>query len=415
MEMTVRRSIFEHSHYDAVIVGARCAGAATAFLLARQGWRVLLIDRAPYGSDTLSTHALMRVGVQQLERFGLRERLAELGAPAIRRTVFHYGGDARMAPGTDPNAIELMIKPRHGVDALYAPRRTTLDRLLVDAACDAGVEVQHSCGLLALQPDWSGRVAGAVLAPEGLPPHTVSASWVIGADGRRSTVARMLDVPLTRTGRAATATVFGYYAGLDVDDPMPSYHWLYAPQMGTGIIPTDEGHACVFAGTHPDRLQRAIASSDAERALQQLVAESSPELAAALARAQRVEKPRVFMGAPGFSRKPAGPGWALVGDAGAFRDPLTAHGISDALRDAELLARALLSDSQAGIAAYEQQRDALNEPLFDVTERIASFEWSLAELPLLHRELNRAMSAQSDAIAALDPLPIDRVSRSDAA
>src|SRR5688572_23995442 len=176
--MTVRQSIFEHSHYDALIVGARCAGAATALLLARQGWRVLLIDRAAYGSDTLSTHALMRVCVQQLERFGLLPRLQELGTPAVRRTVFHYGTDARFEPGADPSAIDLTLKPRYGVDALYAPRRTTLDRLLVDAAYEAGVEVQHRVGLLALQPDWTGRVAGAVLAPEGVAPITVSARWV---------------------------------------------------------------------------------------------------------------------------------------------------------------------------------------------------------------------------------------------
>jgi menaquinone-9 beta-reductase len=266
MEMTVRRSLFEHSHYDALIVGARCAGAATALLLARQGWRVLLIDRAPYGSDTLSTHALMRVGVQQLERFGLLERLAELGAPAVRRTVFHYGSDARFEPGSDPSAIEIAMKARYGVDALYAPRRTSLDRMLVDAACEAGVEVQHSCGLLALQPDWSGRVAGAVLAPEGLPPHPISTRWVIGADGRRSSVARLLDVPLTRTGRAATATIYGYYTDLDLGDPEPSYHWLYATGIGTGVIPTDRGQSCVFAGAHPERVQRAIAASDAEHA-----------------------------------------------------------------------------------------------------------------------------------------------------
>jgi menaquinone-9 beta-reductase len=145
------------------------------------------------------------------------------------------------------------------------------------------------------------------------------------------------------------------------------------------------------------------------------VSETSPAFAAALGRAQRIEKPRVFMGAPGFSRKPAGPGWALVGDAGAFRDPLTAHGISDALRDAELLARALLSDSMAALAQYEQTRDELSNPLFDVTERIAALDWSLAELPFIHRELNRAMSAQCEAIAAVAPLPIERASRSDAA
>ena len=406
----MRQSIFEHSHYDALIVGARCAGAATALLLARQGWRVLLIDRAAYGSDTLSTHALMRVGVQQLERFGLLSRLKELGTPTVRRTVFHYGTDARFEPGADPSAIDLTLKPRYGVDALYAPRRTTLDRLLVDAAYEAGVEVQHRVGLLALQPDWTGRVAGAVLAPEGAAPITVSARWVIGADGRRSSVARLLDVPLTSAGRAATATLYGYYEGLDVGDTQPTYRWLYAPEVGTGIIPTDDAAHCVFAGAHPERVQRAVAASDPERALSQLVAEASPALAAALGRAQRVGKARVFMGAPGFSRKAAGPGWALVGDAGAFRDPLTAHGISDALRDAELLARALLSDSDTALAGYERTRDELCTPLFNITEKIAAMQWTLPELVFLHRDLNRSMAVQCDAINAIPPLSQGRAS-----
>src|SRR5689334_1445631 len=152
-ETTVTQSIFARDHYDAVIVGARAAGAATALLLAREGWRVLLCDRAHYGSDTLSTHALMRVGVLQLARFGLLERLAAHGTPAVRRTVFHYSGDARFADGADPGAVDVTIKPRYGVDALYAPRRTVLDRMLVDAAREAGVEVHHRVGLLAAVRD----------------------------------------------------------------------------------------------------------------------------------------------------------------------------------------------------------------------------------------------------------------------
>src|SRR5262245_66498210 len=116
--------------YDVVIVGARAAGAATALLLPRQGLRVLVIDRGRYGSDTLSTHALMRGAVFQLHRWGLLDRIKALGTPAIRSASFHYGDDV----------LEVPVKPRDGVEALYAPRRTVLDQLLVDAATEAGVD-----------------------------------------------------------------------------------------------------------------------------------------------------------------------------------------------------------------------------------------------------------------------------------
>src|SRR5215467_4411875 len=109
--------------YDAVVVGARAAGAATAMLLARRGLRVLAVDRGAYGSDTLSTHALMRAGVLQLARLGVLAGVLDSNTPAVRRTVFHYDGET----------VDVPIKPRDGVPALFAPRRTLLDRLLVDA------------------------------------------------------------------------------------------------------------------------------------------------------------------------------------------------------------------------------------------------------------------------------------------
>src|SRR5262245_38378596 len=119
--------------YDAVIVGARCAGAATALLLARAGAKVLVVDRQAYGSDTMSTHARMRGGGLQLKRWGVIPELVAAGTPPIRSTTFHYGDEA----------IRVDLKPDHGVDRLFAPRRTVLDPLLVDAARDAGAEVRH--------------------------------------------------------------------------------------------------------------------------------------------------------------------------------------------------------------------------------------------------------------------------------
>src|SRR5580765_1213789 len=126
------------SRYDVVVVGARPAGAATAMLLARAGLRVLVVDRGRYGTDTLSTHALMRGGVLQLHRWGVLDAVVGAGTPPVRRTTFRYGGEEIVIP----------IKASHGVDALYAPRRTVLDRLLVDAAVEAGAEVRYGVAVV---------------------------------------------------------------------------------------------------------------------------------------------------------------------------------------------------------------------------------------------------------------------------
>jgi flavin-dependent dehydrogenase len=120
--------------YDVVIVGARAAGAATAYLLARWGLRVLLVDRCRYGADTLSTHALMRGGVLQLSRWGLLQKVIAAGTPPVRRTTFRYAN----------TVMRIAIKPSYGVDALYAPRRTVLDPALVDAAVASGAEVRSA-------------------------------------------------------------------------------------------------------------------------------------------------------------------------------------------------------------------------------------------------------------------------------
>ena len=161
-------------HYDVIIAGARCAGAATALVLARAGARVLLVDRQARGSDTMSTHALMRGGVLQLARWSLLTRLQSEGTPPIGVTTFHYG----------PESVPVAIKPEHGVHHLYAPRRTVLDRVLVEAAEVAGAEVRHGILLCHLQSDPSGRTVGASLRDGSGEEASVRADFV---DRRRRT------------------------------------------------------------------------------------------------------------------------------------------------------------------------------------------------------------------------------------
>ena len=194
--------------YDAVVVGARVAGASTAMLLARAGARVLLLERSPYGSDTLSTHGLMRAGVLQLSRWGLLDQVAAAGTPPVTRTLFHY-------PGTSP--VRISIRASHGVPALYAPRRHVLDRILVDAAAAAGVEVRHGVSVTDLLTDPGGRVTGVRGVDAANGTFTAYAKTTIGADGIRSTVAASVGAPVERASAAGGAVLYGYFDGLPTE------------------------------------------------------------------------------------------------------------------------------------------------------------------------------------------------------
>ena len=374
------------TRYDAVVVGARAAGAATAMLLARQGLRVLAVDRGTYGSDTLSTHALMRAGVLQLARWGVLDRIEAEGTPRVGRTVFHY----------EDEVVDIPIKPRDGVPALFAPRRTVLDRVLVDAAVESGAEVRHRVRLADLVRGADGRVEGAVLEDADGRPLTVGAGLVVGADGLRSAVASLVGAPVTRQGRHAAANIYGYWAGLDVD----GYHWHWGRETAAGAIPTNGGEVLVFAGTSRRRFAEEV-RGDVPGAYRRVLGDAAPALAARLSAARLVGTLRGFPGHPGHLRRPWGPGWALVGDAAYFKDPITAHGISDALRDAELLARAVARGGERALCEYEAERDALSVPLFDLTDRIASLEWDDAELKALHQSLSDEMKREVAALVGL--------------
>jgi 2-polyprenyl-6-methoxyphenol hydroxylase-like FAD-dependent oxidoreductase len=373
------RPVLERSVYDAVVVGARCAGAATAMLLARQGLRVLVVDRGRYGTDTLSTHALMWGGVVQLQRWGVLDTVVSADTPVVRTTTFHYGDEATRIP----------LKPREGVAGLYAPRRLVLDRILADAAAASGVELAYGVRLSDVVRSDSGRVDGVVLEDRDGGPRRVGAGIVIGADGLGSTVARRVGAEPYRTGRHASSVVFAYYSGLGND----GYHWHYRPGVSVGVIPTNDGLTCVFASA-PSRRFREEIRLDPAAGFARILSECSADLAARVAGAERVGPLKGFAGQAGFLRQPWGPGWALVGDAAYFKDPITAHGITDALRDAELLARAVGEGSEEALAGYQEARDAVAVTLFELTDAIASFEWDLKAVQELHMTLSQEMKRE---------------------
>jgi 2-polyprenyl-6-methoxyphenol hydroxylase-like FAD-dependent oxidoreductase len=383
--------MFNHTKYDVLIVGARCAGAATAMLLARSGLRVLAVDHGSYATDTLSTHALMRGGVTQLHRWGLLPRIVAAGTPPIRRTAFHYG----------EAVTEIMLKPGQAIDALYAPRRTVLDRALVDAAREADAEVRYGCIVTDLTRDRSGRVRGATIQRVDGRHTQITADLIIGADGAGSTTARLVKAPDMRTGTHASATIYGHWSGL----PDTGYRWHYRAGLAVGIIPTNGGQHCVFVAV-PQSLYREHAQSGLAALYQQIIADVAPDVAASIASSKPESRLWTFPGRKGFLRPAVGPGWALVGDAGYFKDPLTAHGITDALRDAELLATAWSGGTEAALASYGAVRDDLSGSLFEVTDAIASFDWDLATLQSHHVTLNRAMQREAAYLAALPEPPV---------
>lgn len=360
--------------YDVIVVGGRVAGSATALLLARLGHRVLIIDRSYPSKETLSTHAIMRSGVVQLKRWGLLSRILDHNTPPIRRIVLGFG----------EQEIGFDFREAFGVDALYAPRRHILDTELLAAAVAAGAEFRQGYRLLDLIFAENGRVIGVEVDVNGA-LLALRARFVVGADGLRSRVAAAVKAPAYETHPAVSTYTYAYFAGV----PSDSYDAYFVPGAAAGFIPTNDGLTAAFAA------RRNNGRLINDEAYYQLVETSSPNMLAQLKTAERKSPFYRTLGLPGFLRVPGGPGWALVGDAGFTKDPLSAHGISDAFRDAELLANALdaaLTERQPeaeALTAYHQTRDRFALPLHRATSALAHYAWDAAEASALMRHLGR--------------------------
>lgn len=343
--------------YDAIVVGARCAGSPTAMLLARKGYRVLLVDRAGFPSDTLSTHYIHQSGIASLARWGLLERIAAAGAPAIRRYTLDVG----------PFALHGAPPPIGDVAAAYSLRRSALDQILVEAAGEAGAEVRERFPVDALIRD-GGRVTGVRSRGE-----TVRARIVVGADGLSSLVARSVDAPVYNDQGTLTCAYYTYWSGVEMDGVE-----LY-PRPGRMIVaaPTNDGRVVTIV-LWPNREFHAV-RSDIERRFMEAL-ELAPGLAARVRGATRTDRFRGTGRLPNFYRRPHGDGWALVGDAGYHKDPILALGIGDAFRDAELLADAIdagltgRAPLEPALAEYEQRRNELSAHGFQSTVDFARLQ-----------------------------------------
>jgi 2-polyprenyl-6-methoxyphenol hydroxylase-like FAD-dependent oxidoreductase len=351
------------NRYDVIVVGARCAGSPTAMCLARAGYRVLLVDRATFPSDTISTHLVHPPGVAALRRWGLLDRVTATGCPPIHTYAFDLGPfTISGAPGTADTPVA------------YAPRRTVLDKILVDAAAEAGAEVREGFTVSEVVRS-DGCVTG--VRGHGRTGATVTehARVVVGADGLRSRVAAAVRPDRYRYRPALQSSYYTYYRGLPMNGRY-EVHLRPDHRRGFGVIPTNDDMTLVIGGWPIAEFEAN--KTDIEGNLMRIFT-LVPAFAERV-RAARRESRFVGTAVPNFFRKPYGPGWALVGDAGYTKDFITAQGITDAFRDAGLCATALheaLSGERPfedAMAHYHSTRDQHVRPMYEFTTQLAPLE-----------------------------------------
>ena len=370
------------AEYDAIVVGARCSGAPTAMLLARRGWRVLVVDRATFPSDTLSNHIIHAPGVAALHRWGLLDRLVATGCPPIARYSLDFG----------PVVIGGNPRPVDGVDVAYAPRRTVLDELLVDAAREAGVEVREGCNVDEVLIDDDHVTVRCGRRAE-------HARIVIGADGRNSRVAKAVGAFDYNTKPRLEYAYYTYFSGLTCGG-LENY---IRPYRGFGVAPTHGGLTMIVMGWPyaEARAFKADVGGNFYKTLAQV-----PSFAARLNGATQ-EAPFMGGAVSGWLRKPYGHRYALVGDAAYNKDPITAQGITDAFHDAEGCSRAIDewlaggTPFESAMSAWHQERDARVTPLYEFTSQMATLEPPPPEMQQLLRAVSHHQEAMDDFVSVI--------------
>jgi flavin-dependent dehydrogenase len=369
--------------YDAIVIGARCAGSPTAMLLARQGHRVLLLDRATFPSDTMSTHLVHPPGVAALRRWGLVERLEATGCPPVETYSYDFG----------PLMISGSPRPVDGVARAYCPRRTVLDQLLVDAAVEAGAELREGFTVDELLAT-DGVVTGIRGHARAGSAVTERARVVIGADGVHSLVAKTVRPEQYETRPSRCAIYYAYWSDFPVGGNEVTIRGEHG--RGWGPAPTHDGLTVLPFGWPVEEFKANRA--DVERHLWAAL-DLVPELAERVRAATRESR---FVGSgdlPGYFRTPYGPGWALVGDAGYHKNPITALGISDAFRDAELVAGAI--SGRHSYEDYQRTRDRESMPLYELTDEFAQLRPPPPEMQQLFAAIEGDQTAMDDLVSVM--------------
>ncbi|HEY3019348.1 MAG TPA: FAD-dependent monooxygenase [Solirubrobacteraceae bacterium] len=377
---------------DAIVVGARCAGSAAAIALARAGRRVVALDRVRFPADTISTHLLWPGGIAELQTLGALARVESLGAPALPRALAGAGG------------LEVRgdFTPIDGIAHAMCVRRTGLDAALVATARDAGAEVREGVRVRELVTA-RGRVAGVRYRDADDRDVELRAALVIGADGRRSTVARLVGAERPHRSRpSGRACFYAYWEDGRREWRATAAQWREGAELGTAF-PCDDGLVLVLLQPPVERTPefRAGLAPTYRRTVA-----SIPGLAARLDACRQASKVRAATDIQSYFRRSTGRGWALAGDAGHFKDPVTAQGIRDALRYGRTLAEAaapVLDDAgslDAALRRWEGERDRDCLEVYQWTNLLARGE------PMSPLEVELYRVAQDDPAVARQLLDV---------
>ena len=389
------------NQYDAIVIGARCGGAPLAMLLARQGHKVLLVEKAALGSDIMSTHYVKRTGAARLAEWGLLDAVTDLGTPMIKRQVFDLDG-IKLA-GRAPAA--------EGIDFDVTPRRFYLDRILQDAAIDAGVEVRDNFNVTELIYG-DGKVCGIRGKHKG-ESFAEYAQVVVGADGLNSLVARSVEAPMVVDAGIHTCGHYAYFSGIEGPGDLAELFISSKERRFYITFPTNDDLQMVFL-FWPNDMARSI-RSDLEGAFHDSLA-LVPDLAEKVAAGTRETRIVGTHRLPNFFRRAHGNGWALVGDAALHRDPITAQGITNAFTHASILADELhqaFSGSKpldSALADYDSRQFQQLKPMFDYTVHLSRLQPVAPELA----EMLPSVIGNDEAIGAfigafLGSVPLDTV------
>lgn len=352
---------------DVVVVGARCAGSATAATLAGAGRTVVVLDAAILPSDTLSTHLLWPAGLAEIQRLGALAAVEALGAPRLTRA---YAQGAGHGVGSDFPSVD-------GIDYAMCVRRTGLDDALLRAAVSVGADVRPRCRVTSVV--WDGnRCAGVQYRDAAGRNREIRAALVVGADGRRSTIARAVGAePPFLSVPSGRDCYFAYWRDAADAARHIAAQWRVGADLGTAF-PCDDGLVLSLVQP-PAARDHGGGPGAAERRYTEALARI-PELTDRLSGCERVGRVRSATGISSYFRRSAGPGWALPGDAGHFKDPVTAQGIRDALHYGRTLAESVsevLDDPHALDAAlsdWERRRVVECREIFHWTNRLARGE-----------------------------------------
>ncbi len=350
--------------FDVVVVGARCAGSGAAIALARAGRSVLVVDRSSFPSDTLSTHVNFPSAVAEIDKLGALERVLECDPPKCHYGMVDAGGDRCLQRFAEVD----------GIDYGICVPRPHFDNALVETAREAGAEIRERTSFERVV--WrGGRVAGVVVSDAEGTETEVACKLLIGADGRRSTVARHVGSERPYRGSRNDRGCAFFY----MDDPKVGTEWrdrliqLRNADTHALIFPCpDDRVLCLFMGP---ATEVAGARRRPEEFWQRML-EENPAVEERLGGATNMTKLRSSADNPAFFRRSSGPGWALCGDAGHFKDPIIGQGMRDAMRFGRLTgeyAAPVLDDPvalDAALLAVEERRDQ---------ECMATYHWGNRE------------------------------------